>query len=235
VRTAKSRATPTPMPVAIAQLTASSQGELRSAACLGGVDRRLAVQTNPMTRWVANPVRAPVPMAIAFQAYFCTGTMNSYPDGRSLHVVLRGYFVPNVAGYSSFMVQKSIPESHRDLLDAEFATLATVGEDGYPQLSEVWFLAQDDQIALSLNTARQKLKNIETEPACTLLILDMANPYRYVEIRGTAVVKPDDDLEFAGRVGAKYDADLRKHDVPGDRRVTVRIVPVRMRAVDMSA
>ena len=133
------------------------------------------------------------------------------------------------------MVHQSIPDTHRDLLDAEFATLATVGEDGYPQLSEVWFLAQDDQIALSLNTTRQKLKNIETEPACTLLILDLANPYRYVEIRGTAVVEPDDDLDFARRVGAKYDADLREHDVPGDRRVMVRIVPTRTRAVDMSA
>ncbi len=133
------------------------------------------------------------------------------------------------------MAYKSIPESHRDLLDADFATFATVGEDGFPQLSEVWFLAQGDQIALSLNTARQKLKNIETDPACTLLILDVANPYRYVEVRGTAVVEPDDDLEFARQVGAKYDADLREHDVPGDRRVTVRIVPVRVRAVDMSS
>jgi PPOX class probable F420-dependent enzyme len=132
------------------------------------------------------------------------------------------------------MANKSIPESHRDLLDAEFATLATVGDDGYPQLSEVWFLSQGDQIALSLNTARQKLKNMETDPACALLILDVANPYRYVEIRGTAVVEPDDDMEFARQVGAKYDADLREHDVPGDRRVMVRIVPVRVRAVDMS-
>jgi PPOX class probable F420-dependent enzyme len=132
------------------------------------------------------------------------------------------------------MANKSIPESHRDLLDAEFATLATVGDDGYPQLSEVWFLSQGDQIALSLNTARQKLRNMETDPACTLLILDVANPYRYVEIRGTAVVEPDDDMEFARQVGAKYEADLREHDVPGDRRVMVRIVPVRVRAVDMS-
>jgi hypothetical protein len=28
---------------------------------------------------------------------------------------------------------------------------------------------------------------------------------------------------------------LREHDVPGDRRAMVRIVPVRVRAVDMSA
>ena len=128
-----------------------------------------------------------------------------------------------------------IPDSHRDLLAAHFATLATVGDDGYPQLSEVWFLVEDDQIAISLNSARQKTKNLSTEPACTVFLLDLANPYRYLEIRGTAVVTPDDDWAFADKVGAKYDADLRDHDAPGDRRVVVRIAPVRINAVDMSA
>ena len=132
------------------------------------------------------------------------------------------------------MTQTTIPESHRDLLEAEFGTLATVGEDGFPHLSEVWFLADGDQIALSLNTARQKVKNLENEPACTLLVLDLENPYRYVEVRGRANLEPDDDLEFARRVGAKYGADLREHDRPGELRVVVRIAPVRVRAVDMS-
>ncbi|HEY6472629.1 MAG TPA: PPOX class F420-dependent oxidoreductase [Acidimicrobiales bacterium] len=132
------------------------------------------------------------------------------------------------------MAQTTIPESHRDLLDGEFATLATVGDDGYPQLSEVWFVTEGDQVAFSLNTSRQKVKNLETKPNCTVLILDLANPYRYVEIRGTADVEPDPDLAFARKVGAKYKADLQEHDAPGDRRVVVRIVPVRFRAVDMS-
>jgi len=132
------------------------------------------------------------------------------------------------------MAHNTIPDSHRDLLDGEVATLATVGEDGYPQVSEVWFLTEDDQIAMSLNTRRQKVKNLETEPACTVLLLDLQNPYRYLEIRGTAVIAPDEDRAFAEQVGAKYKADLRQHDAPGDRRVVVRIVPTRVNAVDMS-
>jgi PPOX class probable F420-dependent enzyme len=133
------------------------------------------------------------------------------------------------------MALDRIPDSHRDLLDARFATLATVGEDGYPQVSEVWFLAEDGQVAISLNASRQKTKNLMAEPNCTAFILDLANPYRYLEIRGTADVKPDEDRAFAGRVGAKYGADLSEHDRPGDHRVVVRIVPVRINAVDMSA
>jgi hypothetical protein len=132
------------------------------------------------------------------------------------------------------MADLTVPDSHRDLLEGQVLTLATVGEDGYPQVSEVWFLVEDGQVAMSLNTQRQKVKNLQTEPNCTVLLLDLQNPYRYLEIRGTAVVEPDDDRVFAERVGAKYDSDLREHDAPGDRRVVVRIVPVRVNAVDMS-
>jgi PPOX class probable F420-dependent enzyme len=132
------------------------------------------------------------------------------------------------------MADNNIPDSHRDLLEGQVLTLATVGEDGYPQLSEVWFLVEDGQVAISLNTRRQKVKNVQTEPSCTAFLLDLQNPYRYLEIRGTAVVEPDDDRAFAERVGAKYNADLREHDAPGDSRVVVRIVPIRVNAVDMS-
>jgi PPOX class probable F420-dependent enzyme len=127
----------------------------------------------------------------------------------------------------------AIPDSHRDLLDGEFATLATIGPDGRPQLSEIWFLAEGDTVRISLNTARQKLKNMRTNPACTLFLLDIGSPYRYLEIRGDAEIGPDDDYTFADRVGAKYRSDLRDHDGPGDQRVVVTVRPTRINAVDM--
>ena len=59
-----------------------------------------------------------------------------------------------------------IPASHRDLLDGEFATLATIGPDGHPQLSEVWFLAEGETVVTSLNTSRQKIKNLHSGNSC---------------------------------------------------------------------
>jgi len=128
-----------------------------------------------------------------------------------------------------------IPASHRDLLDGQFATLATIGPDGRPQLSEVWFRAEDDTIGLSLNTSRQKTKNLLANPAANLFLLDLAVPYRYVEIRGDAEISPDDDYSFADRLGAKYNANLRDQDRPGESRVKVVIRPVRINAIDMRA
>ena len=128
----------------------------------------------------------------------------------------------------------TIPESHRDLLDADVGILATVGSDGRPQLSAVWFLADRDTLAVSLNTARQKTKNLEANAIATLFILDRQNPYRYLEVRGDVTIEPDENYVFADRVGAKYQTNVREHDRPSDRRVRVELHPVRINAVDMA-
>src|SRR4029079_15400999 len=77
---------------------------------------------------------------------------------------------------SNVIDMATIPDSRRDLLDAPVATLAIVGADGRPQLSAVWFLADDDGVRLSLNNSRQKTKNLTNNSAATLFILDTANP-----------------------------------------------------------
>jgi PPOX class probable F420-dependent enzyme len=117
-----------------------------------------------------------------------------------------------------------IPSSHRDLLSEQVLALATIGPSGHPQLSNVWFLAEGDTIKMSLNTARQKVKNLQANPACSVIITGNP-PYRYLEIRGDAEITPDDDYEFADKVGAKYNANLRTRDQPGDTRVVVTIRP----------
>jgi PPOX class probable F420-dependent enzyme len=128
-----------------------------------------------------------------------------------------------------------IPESHHDLLEAQFATFATVGSDGLPQLTEVWFLHEGGELKTSLNTERAKTRNLRERPECSLLILDLQNPFRYLEVRGRAELAPDDDYSFAEQLGAKYGgADLRAYDAPGSTRVVVTIRPQKVYAVDMS-
>jgi PPOX class probable F420-dependent enzyme len=128
---------------------------------------------------------------------------------------------------------ETIPASHRDLLDAQVATLATVGANGRPQQSILWFLAEGDTIRLSLASSRQKTVNLQHHPACSLLIPDPAVSQRYLEVRGDARIEPDPDYVFADELGAKYDADLRQYDAPGETRVVVTLVADRVRAVDM--
>jgi PPOX class probable F420-dependent enzyme len=125
------------------------------------------------------------------------------------------------------------PESHKDLLNAEVASLATIGRDGYPQVTELWFLYDDGELKLSLSTSRVKTRNLRRDPRCALLVLDLANPQRYLEVRGDAKIESDDDYTFARKLGAKYNADLKGYDPPGESRVAVTIEPRNVYAVDM--
>ena len=128
----------------------------------------------------------------------------------------------------------TFPESHQDLLDIDGATFITVGPDGFPQATAVWFLYADGVLTLSLNTTRQKTKNLQRDPNVTVFILDRANPYRALEVRARAAVAPDDGYAFADRVGQKYGgADLRQMDGPGQRRVVLTLNPVKINATAM--
>ena len=126
------------------------------------------------------------------------------------------------------MTTPEIPDSHKDLLNAQVGVLGTIGTSGRPQLSATWFLADGETVKISLNTTRQKVKNLRAEPKVSFLIFDPTNPYKYVELRGDATITPDDDYAFADQVGAKYGSDLRERDQPGETRVVVAIKPARV-------
>lgn len=124
----------------------------------------------------------------------------------------------------------TIPATHHDLLKANVATLATIGPDGFPQVTALWFLLDEDGVLkLSLNNTRQKVKNLQAHPECTLFVLDTANPYRTLELRCHATLTPDPDYAFARKLGAKYGgADVSANDGPGESRFVVSLQPVKV-------
>jgi PPOX class probable F420-dependent enzyme len=131
----------------------------------------------------------------------------------------RAFEAPLEQPNSSSTAPPTFPESHPDLLQADVATFFTVGPDGCPQAIAVWLLYEDGALKLSLNTTRQKTRNLQRDPIVTLFILDRANPDR-----AHAEVAPDGGYVFADRVGQKYGgADLRQMDGPGQRRVVVTL------------
>jgi PPOX class probable F420-dependent enzyme len=128
------------------------------------------------------------------------------------------------------------PASHRDLLEAKsFGALATLAPSGHPQVTAVGFLLDDDdEVRLSLNTSRKKVRNLRANPSCTLFLLDSQNPLRYLEIRADAELADDDGKAFAAKAGAKYGEDFTQYDAPGEGRVIVTLHPVAINAVDIS-
>ena len=98
----------------------------------------------------------------------------------------------------------------------------------------MWFCTTRGRLKLSLNTARLKTMNMQARPECSLFILDLADPYRYLEVRAAPGSSPTTTTRSPTRSGAKYGGtDLRKIDQPGQTRVVVTIEPVNVWPVNM--
>ena len=122
-----------------------------------------------------------------------------------------------------------IPASHRDLLEkCQVVVLATIGPDNFPQVTATWFFVDDGVIKMSLNNTRQKVKNLQRRPECSLLFIDPDTPYRTLEIRARADVNPDSDFVVTDAFSEKYGADVRSFDPPGQYRVAVTFAPVKV-------
>ena len=124
------------------------------------------------------------------------------------------------------MSNATIPESHRDLLDTPIpVTLATIGPSGHPQVTAIWAILRGDTVVTSLAAVRQKLKNLQAIPQATVFVIDPANPYRTLEVRGDVTIEPDPDLETLTEVLAAYGTDLASFNAPLDGRTTVTLHP----------
>jgi PPOX class probable F420-dependent enzyme len=104
--------------------------------------------------------------------------------------------------------------------------LSTIGPQGTPQTTATWFVLDDDGLVrISLNGARQKVKNIQRNPAVSALFVNPQNAFQTVELRGTATVSAEGSSALVEKVKAKYDTDVSGFDQPGEQRYVVTIQP----------
>jgi PPOX class probable F420-dependent enzyme len=130
----------------------------------------------------------------------------------------------------------TIPESHRNLLDVQTAVLATIGKDGLPQLTAIWFFYDEAEavVKLWLIDSRQKARNLRTNPNVSLFIMDPKNAFRTLEIRCRAEVVDDPEFTAMKGIAVKYDVtDFSLFDGPGDTRSAVTLHPVKVVPLDL--
>jgi PPOX class probable F420-dependent enzyme len=123
------------------------------------------------------------------------------------------------------------PPDFEDLLRGpNTAVLGTVMPDGSLQGSPVWYWFDGASVYVSTVMARQKYRNLRRDPRLVLTVFDPEQPLRYIEIRGTAELHEDPAGEMRDRIVLKHGfADGSMFDAPGDERVTVTIIPTRIR------
>ena len=123
------------------------------------------------------------------------------------------------------MALKLTPEQ-RALFDAKnFANVATLNDDGSPQVSPVWVGYDGECVIFNTEARRLKTRNMKRDPRVALSVLNLENPYQYIEVRGKVV----EITEQGGEAG--IDAMAKKYlgqdkypgNGPGDVRVNVKV------------
>ena len=114
----------------------------------------------------------------------------------------------------------------RDLLDGRnFATVATLNQDGGPQTSVVWIARDGDTVLFSTAAGRQKARNLARDPRVSVTVFDVANPYRSVDIRGTAELTEDPQKSLPRTLSHKYLGEDPPAEPADMLRLIVRVTP----------
>ena len=119
----------------------------------------------------------------------------------------------------------------RALLEApNYAAISTLNEDGSILGAVVWVSLEDGELAVNSARGRQWPTNLDRDPHVTVLVYDAANPYEYVEIRGTATGARDDADEHINRLAKTYiGQDEYPFRAPGEVRIKFVVSPDRVR------
>lgn len=88
-----------------------------------------------------------------------------------------------------------IPDAVRLFLDEpRFAVLATIGADGVPQQTVMWYQLRGNTIMMNTAGGRVKPSNLRRDPRVSICVADR---YRYVTITGRAELIEDQEVAQA--------------------------------------
>jgi PPOX class probable F420-dependent enzyme len=112
------------------------------------------------------------------------------------------------------------------LSEPQLAHVATVQPDGSPHVTPVWVDTDGEHILFNTAKGRVKYANIKRNPAVAISVVDKANDWRTLWVKGTAELVEEGADQHIDKMARKY---LGQHTYPfrrpGEVRVIVRITP----------
>ena len=123
----------------------------------------------------------------------------------------------------------SFPKEFQDLVSDNSKALlflATLMPDGSPQVTPVWFSADDEYIFINTNEGRVKDKNMKTRPKVAMTIQDPNDPYRYLGVRGEVISYTTTGAdEHINMLSLRYDNEPWKYRET-QKRIIFKIKPI---------
>lgn len=115
------------------------------------------------------------------------------------------------------------------LVEPNFATVATLNPDGSPQQSIVWIDWDGEDVLFNTASGRVKPRNLARDPRVNVLVVDRADGYRWLAVRGSAWITPDGADDHIDRLARKY-TGRPSEPKRGEQRLLVRVRPERVSA-----
>jgi len=121
-----------------------------------------------------------------------------------------------------------ISEPIAKLLEARnFAFVATLMKDGWPQITPTWVDLEDGKILVNTAEGRLKQKNISRDGRVAISVIDHNNPYHMVTVRGRVVEQMKEGAdEHIDKLAKKYlGVDKYPLRSPKEKRIIIKIIP----------
>jgi len=116
------------------------------------------------------------------------------------------------------------------LENKNFVFLATLMNDGSPQITPTWVDVQGDKILINTAEGRVKHKNVSRDPRVAISVIDQSNPYNMVTIRGAVeeLITEGAD-EHIDKLAKKYlGMDKYPFRSPTEKRIILKIKPTKI-------
>ena len=118
-----------------------------------------------------------------------------------------------------------------ELLEAQnMCTVSTFGRDGSIHSQPVWVDTDGEHVLLNTVGGRAWVRNLERNPRLTCNVLNLENPYEFVEIRGRSSAPTREGAdEHIHRLARKYlGLDEYPWMAPDQPRLLLRVTPERV-------
>lgn len=110
-----------------------------------------------------------------------------------------------------------------------FAAFTTFLPSGDAMTHMMWVDADEECLRINTEPHRKKFQNLESDPRCTVAIIDAENPYHYAEVRGRVIerITGDEARKNIDDLSVKYTGNPYPPDAITSERVILRIAPER--------
>ncbi len=133
-------------------------------------------------------------------------------------------------------------EWERFLTGRHVAVLATVGPEGAPVLTPIWYLYRDGRLYMRTGLESVKARNVRRDPRVTVCVQDEEPPYRSVTVYGRASIEAAADnlaaemaTHYLGAVGGAGYMRTTRQAVEGSEEIALVVTPERVTTQDFSA